>query len=814
MSDLVTLATEYRDLIRASRQHQVQIDRETVAHVLRLLQETARALHAELQTIPRGTLGARYKRHIAASIERHADDLKGKFTELLNGQITAAAANAAGREAGLLSALMKAKTHIYPAHRVQAAFDHATIDVEFGRVPATVLDRLYARTYKDGLKLSQRLYNLDQDTRRALSDTIFKGVAAGASSRKIAASIEPILTKPGVDNVRYKAMRIARTETNLAYREGHIAAVTGGDGKLKPWVNAIGWRLSPAHPRIDICDAWAGDDSEGLGAGNYSEGNVPPGHPHCFPAGTIVTAPKVEASVTRWFDGEVVDIETTGGHFLTVTPNHPILTSHGWVAAGSLYEGCVVIGCRDAERVARLIDPHDYHIPSRIEDIAEAFSCACGMPTSTVPGSAEDFHGDGIDGQISIINTDGLLGHGIKSTLQQPLLKQQFVGRTAELLNLTGLSDLGLVFSRIALAAPGLVGSCGNSLPLTGRDLIIRGLDCRLSVSDVNAAAAQELCNWRARASIATRQALDGLATELRIDNIVRVVKRQFSGHVYNLQTAGSWYTANGIIAHNCLCYTVTILHILPDQQFVMHAPKPDEVPASQRRYYDAPHPAGSSPAVASPPAGGSGTPKGAPKPVKSGKTAAKPKATASSAPAPATVKRMILAREKQIRPQRFETIYVVDQAGNVILDKNGAQYSVTFTTAETQAISQAPGVVATHNHPRGWGFPVSDPQHQGNSFSDADIDFATKTQMAEIRAITPTHRYSMKPGPGGWDAALWTSTIKPSFDKHVAAVTAEFQQAIARKTMTPAEAAARHWHEVWTRVSKEVGLRYSRHKG
>src|SRR5262249_55483092 len=35
-------------------------------------------------------------------------------------------------------------------------------------------------------------------------------------------------------------------------------------------------------------------------------------------------------------------------------------------------------------------------------------------------------------------------------------------------------------------------------------------------------------------------------------DQVVAIETKQWSGHVYNLQTRGGWYSANGIIAHNC----------------------------------------------------------------------------------------------------------------------------------------------------------------------------------------------------------------------------------------------------------------------
>jgi hypothetical protein len=53
---------------------------------------------------------------------------------------------------------------------------------------------------------------------------------------------------------------------------------------------------------------------------------------------------------------------------------------------------------------------------------------------------------------------------------------------------------------------------------------------------------------------------LAGSAGSVFIDDIVNVDIRDFSGHVYNLETIKGWYTANGIITHNCRCSMIPVL--------------------------------------------------------------------------------------------------------------------------------------------------------------------------------------------------------------------------------------------------------------
>ncbi|MDR3708740.1 MAG: hypothetical protein P4L33_10590 [Capsulimonadaceae bacterium] len=275
-------AEEFAAIVRAARSAQVRLDAKTIRDVDGLLAAAAAQISADIRSVPRGTLSDRYRREIVKELNGTLDTLRISYKATLDGGIDKAAKIAVEREQGILSALKTNWRELAPGHAASLFGSADKIGVEFARVPAQVLDRLYARTYSDGLTLSKRLYNMDRAARKAVAGEIYKAIATGASARKTAKAIEPLLTAAGSENVRYNALRIARTEIGTAFREGHIATATDGQGKLHPWLRAIGWRLSASHPRRDICDAWAGDDY-GLGAGNYPDaGSLPPGHPHCM----------------------------------------------------------------------------------------------------------------------------------------------------------------------------------------------------------------------------------------------------------------------------------------------------------------------------------------------------------------------------------------------------------------------------------------------------------------------------------------------------------------------------------------------------
>jgi len=209
--------------------------------------------------------------------------------------------------------------------------------------------------------------------------------------------------------VRYHSLVIARTEANNAFLAGHIE-----QAKETPWVIGVKWHLSGSHSRECECEELARQDRYGLGPGVYPPDKVPDRpHPMCVVGGTIVSGPRPVASMTRWYEGEVVDIHTVGGHHLTVTPNHPILTPQGWVPAGLLSEGDdVVCGSRLERDLTALtspfVDPDDYQVPSLIEDVAGSLGQSRGVVPISVPVAPEHFHGDGVGSDICVVRTDGL----------------------------------------------------------------------------------------------------------------------------------------------------------------------------------------------------------------------------------------------------------------------------------------------------------------------------------------------------------------------------------------------------------------------
>ena len=289
----------------------------------------------------------------------------------------------------------------------------------------------------------------------------------------------------------------------------------------------------------------------------------PPAHPHCFPAGVLVSAVDVTGATARIFDGDVVIVRTRSGKELTATPNHPVLTRRGWVPAGLLVEGDQVVSTRLNEWVSG-VHQDDRYMPALIEEVAESLLCSGEMTTTEVPVAAEDFHGDGGGSDVARVGADSLLlnhiqpQHGDDDVLQctdaYPAL---LTGRCY------GLS----VFPGVRPAPDSVVSGLGAGAALlssrTGGTEQARLTDAAW----LDASLQEPVPDSAPGGGKSLRDALLSLPREVTLDDVVHVERQAFHGMVYNLESRLGWYIVNGIVTHNCQCW-LTLLVVTLENAF------------------------------------------------------------------------------------------------------------------------------------------------------------------------------------------------------------------------------------------------------
>lgn len=344
-------------------------------------------------------------------------------------------------------------------------------------------------------------------------------------------------------------------------------------------------------------------------------------HPRgkCILPGQYVSGPVPEAFISRHYNGDIVVIRTASGKLLSVTPNHPILTDHGWIPANLIKEGMNVICDSGENRASGGVRPDEYQVPTLVENIPRSLDM---FRLVGVPGSAEDFHGDGIDGEINIIWANRLLYNRIKTdALKHPvqiplgfrnigllpfnaqsLLTEKFKGFwstftpmmhsgsmvsdflgchsfCSEFCSFGSSPSWNIRFSKSHRdCAARCIKALGNRLltfaGLVSSDNFINikntffdGILSSFSTSDSvpfgfrphKIMSLEEIRNALIRNMPSGSNSLYAVASNVIFDRVVKVDLGSFSGHVYNLQTKEQWYFSNGIITHNCSAVPITI---------------------------------------------------------------------------------------------------------------------------------------------------------------------------------------------------------------------------------------------------------------
>lgn len=388
------------------------------------------------------------------------------------------------------------------------------------------LDDPQTRAYLQGA--GANVVGITETTRTALAEALQAGQAQGESVDALAKRIRSL---PAFSPAR--ARTVARTELALASQSSALASYRASGVVL-------GVRIYDG----DGCGLRAHDDpqkADGLVFTLAEIDGVPLlAHPNCFVSGTMVLAPHLTASFARHYDGEIVVVRTADDDLIACTPNHPVLTRAGWVAAGALREGADVLRCPEPERMAALLDPDDHHRPAPIEQVADTVGPARGGTSAAVPTAAEAFHGDGAGSQVHVVRTDRRAEFDRHTGRAQPGRQPQLVSADAVPAGFPRGGSPLQTLDRIALpAASGVGGAGARRVHPTAAQL---HADLLQTLADDGIAHPERLSD--------TARRFTGLVAASKI---VQIERKAFTGHVYNLETAQNWYVAGGIIAHNCV---------------------------------------------------------------------------------------------------------------------------------------------------------------------------------------------------------------------------------------------------------------------
>lgn len=286
----------------------------------------------------------------------------------------------------------------------------------------------------------------------------------------------------------------------------------------------------------------------------------------------------VEKLYRRRYRGDVIIVTTASGKELIGTPNHPVLTSDGWLSLEEVEPGKQILYSVGLDSSA-IEGVQDVDVPPSIAELFDAANDPAFSHVLRECPSAADFHGDGVgtDGEVDVL------------VAKCPL-------RLTAYLRGTEKSEDNLL--RLVQDSSSLPGLCGSELLRMARRPVSKtserhsislehGVDAGLTSSckandfgrpgafaehanDASSILANHVVDdaalpmWhdasllqKTRDSGRGRFVIDsdrpgGFPCSVVGDDVVSVRREFRSTHVYNLETCRGVYIANGLLVHNC----------------------------------------------------------------------------------------------------------------------------------------------------------------------------------------------------------------------------------------------------------------------
>lgn len=263
----------------------------------------------------------------------------------------------------------------------------------------------------------------------------------------------------------------------------------------------------------------------------------------------------ITAAIRRRYEGKICILGIAGLPNLSVTPNHPILTSGGWIAAGLIKPGDDVAQCLSPSgSLPRPIGNPDLdQVEASIEQVFDTFSMSRGMFAARVPVAPEAFHGDvQPDAKVDIVWSASALEDDFEGFHLRPKLEfRSGHGRRVSLHSdspFTQVGERSLAPSNSFVGGPSAGGVELLAQPPVGNDLG----SATTAMGEPEAAKITGDCEPGYAELF--REAENAFASQMQFVKVEKIDVVEFSGHVYNLSTVSGMYLANTIVAHNCEC--------------------------------------------------------------------------------------------------------------------------------------------------------------------------------------------------------------------------------------------------------------------
>lgn len=326
--------------------------------------------------------------------------------------------------------------------------------------------------------------------------------------------------------------------------------------------------------------------------------------PNCFPGSTKVSLSNGCRNILRHiYQGDMINL-VIKGDVIQVTPNHPIMTQRGWLAANEIQEGDYLVS--SADNSERGINKDINEMTTTFDDL---YISSAISNVKSLSGAEFNLHGYIPKGNVDSIIIDNKLPLWIESISEKDIEKLVLSFANSNVSNIFGgvfskiinplLSRFFSYFSKtfgVKLSKSNSISlaSVSNSYAVINTDRINSLPRASIFISESKSALPfiVSICNYFRLASSKLRasvlrgfkaESIKQFCSKFFSANFIvggktnksraiayslnRVEKKfisEFSGHVYTIESYNGWYNiaSTGIIVKNCRC---RMKGVLPD---------------------------------------------------------------------------------------------------------------------------------------------------------------------------------------------------------------------------------------------------------
>jgi hypothetical protein len=411
-----------------------------------------------------------------------------------------------------------------------------------------------------------RITSVQQGLISYLQEFIATGIAENKTISELTTDIQNLINRR--DFYRWQSMRIARTETTAAANYAStIVSRTSGIVNEKIWISSTDARTRRMpesefnhlamngvkvgeNETFKVPSKFGVEELRFAGDPKGSAGNVI----NCYLPNNFIESNIIEGQKS-FYSGEAIEIITRKGESITVTPNHGILTTNGFIRAKDIQIGDNLVCNRLIKnRIIRLVNNYIKKKFFSVQNVFSSLQTLWFSKRLVITALDFDTDGESMNGYINIVYPKVFLNRTFISKVIKHIANFSFVKSFLKCISISGFSSFNFFSSRNNSTFRRLMSFLYLAFPLLfGHFRPLNTLTLGLA-SKINSKRFKTSSEGLSTDSDFLRELIKTDSAIISFDNVVNIRYFNYSGHVYDFSSYNGVNIVNNIYTSNCRC--------------------------------------------------------------------------------------------------------------------------------------------------------------------------------------------------------------------------------------------------------------------